>query len=323
LRRYLRQRGLRMPMVVTTAWLVIGAVLVAALTGIGATLPRPQSEYSPLDWVRATSEKRKASRFALTRGEPGTGEGQSGAEKQDPDGKPARGKTSDAKGNGAKGKAKGSGDGAKKAQQEPAQKSDAKSQESQAKQGSQSSDAAPPEVPKIPAVSGALKWLVFGILALVVLFVLARNGLRYLANFTNWARRLWDSLRRIWEELFVWRSRSGAGEEAETAKAPPLFRSFANPFHGGRAGVMKPAELIRYSFEALEAWAGERAHGREIDETPIEYADRLAEEVGSLDKETQRLGDLYACVLYADGALPSNWRGTLERFWERLGSGGR
>ncbi len=86
---------------------------------------------------------------------------------------------------------------------------------------------------------------------------------------------------------------------------------------------MKPADLVRYSFEALEAWAGERACGRAKEETPTEFTERLACEVGELDSETLQLGNLYGCVLYADGTLPSNWRGTVEQFWQHLPSGER
>jgi hypothetical protein len=81
---------------------------------------------------------------------------------------------------------------------------------------------------------------------------------------------------------------------------------------------MAPAELVRYSFEALEAWGGEHDFSRWAEETPIEFTHRLADEVGPLDTETRRLGTLYAGVLYARGALPPDWRKTLEGFWERL-----
>ncbi len=214
LRRYLRQRRLDMPVTVTAAWLTLGALLVAALTTIGAALPRPQPEYTPLDWVRATSDKRKASRFAVTRGETGTGQGQAGAEKQDPDAPPAKSASGNPKTNGGKGEGKGGGDGVKQSGQKQVEKSGTKNQDAQA-QGDSATDATKiPEAPPLPAPPTGLKWLVFGILALIALFVLTRNGLRYLANFSNWARRLLDALSRLWEDLFAWRRQETAAAGA-------------------------------------------------------------------------------------------------------------
>lgn len=321
LRRYLRQRRLEMPVTVTTAWVSLGVVLVACLTAIGALLPRPQAQPAPPDWARATSAKRDASRFAQTRGEPGKGQGKSGAEKPDADGKSTRGKGSHAKGGGDKGEAKGGGDGPKKNTRSDGAE---KSKDAGGDSNPAANDAAPPAAPALAALSRVLKWLVFGILALVTLFILARRGLRYLANFCDWARRLLDTLSRMWEDLFGRRRSEAPVTETEIkALPPPPFRSFANPFDTGGADRMKPTDLVRYSFAALESWAGERASGRAGQETPIEFTDRLASEVGSLDRETQQLGDLYARVLYAEGSLPPSWRGTLEVFWRQLGSGGR
>ena len=46
LRRYLRQRKLQMPAAMTGVWLTVGGLLIAALLGIGAVLPRPDAEYA-------------------------------------------------------------------------------------------------------------------------------------------------------------------------------------------------------------------------------------------------------------------------------------
>jgi hypothetical protein len=81
---------------------------------------------------------------------------------------------------------------------------------------------------------------------------------------------------------------------------------------------MTSADVVRYSFEALEAWAAERECSRGPQETPIEFTDRLADDASSLGREAQRLGSLYARVLYARGGLPPDWRGALEEFWQQL-----
>ena len=41
-----------------------------------------------------------------------------------------------------------------------------------------------------------LKWIVFAVLILAVIFFLLREGLKFLANFTDWARNLLNALRK-------------------------------------------------------------------------------------------------------------------------------
>src|SRR5439155_5647819 len=107
-----------------------------------------------------------------------------------------------------------------------------------------------------------LKWIVFAVIAVLVVVALLRGGLGWLANFTDWARRLLEAWRRFWASLFGGsRKTSQEGEEEEvgepTERSVP-FSAFANPFENGRAERMTPRQLVRYSFEALEAWARER-----------------------------------------------------------------
>jgi Domain of unknown function (DUF4129) len=171
-------------------------------------------------------------------------------------------------------------------------------------------------------VAPVLKWIVFGIVAVVVVIFLLRGGLRYLANFFDWARRLLESLRAFWEGLFGrLQAATATGEEGameERRAEPRPFRYYRNPFQNGRAEEMSPAELVRYSFEAMEAWGFEHDLPRMTDETPIEFADRVGRDVPSLEGQVKRLAALYARVLYAKGGLPSNWREVVEQFWEKL-----
>jgi len=304
LRRYLRQRRLEMPKTVTSAWLVLGAVLVAAFVGVGAVLPRPQAEFSPLTLSRASSQELAASKSALTNTEAGKGEGRSGAQKHDPD-------------DNAKDSGKKAGE----------------NRDGQTKQNNERGQAQTDEAPDQPDNSGAdlpawlspamsmLKWIVFSILALVAIVFLLGGGLKYLAHFTDWARRLVEAIRRFWEGLFGGGRHGKVADQdmdelSEPTRAP--FRTFANPFDSGRATRMTPADLVRYSFEALEAWAGERQSGRHAEESPIEFTDRLADDVPVLEKEAKQVGVLYARVLYARGELPPDWSDTLKKFWERL-----
>src|SRR5205807_5331194 len=65
--------------------LILGGALLVAFVGIGAALPRPQAEFS-LAFARAPSRDVSASKFAVSRGEPGKGKGRPGAQQHDPKG---------------------------------------------------------------------------------------------------------------------------------------------------------------------------------------------------------------------------------------------
>jgi hypothetical protein len=170
-------------------------------------------------------------------------------------------------------------------------------------------------------IAPVLKWIVFALIGLAVLFFVLRSGLQFLANFTDWARRLLDALRNFWANLFGGQRQTTEEEkqdeqQEETLRERP-FASFGNPFAGGRSG-MALAELIRYSFAAAQAWARARGLGRQIGETPLEFADRVGGEVPALEADLHRLALLYARAVYARGGLPSDSVEVLRRFWERL-----
>ncbi len=170
-------------------------------------------------------------------------------------------------------------------------------------------------------IAPILKWIVFAILGLAVLFFLLRSGLQFLANFSDWARRLLDSLRNFWANLFGGRRRTAEEDEQAEQEEPKLrerpFASFINPFLGGRSGMAAP-ELIRYTFAAVQAWARERDLGRQLGETPLEFAGRVGAEVPALEADLHRLAVLYARAVYARGGLPSDSVEVLRQFWQRL-----
>lgn len=173
----------------------------------------------------------------------------------------------------------------------------------------------------IGRIAPIVKWIVFAFLALAVLFFVLRSGLQFLANFSDWARRLLDALRNFWANLFGGRRQTVEEEEASEQEEERLrerpFASFRNPFADGRSRMALP-ELIRYTFAAAQAWARERDLGRQPGETPLEFADRIGTEVPALEKDLHRLAVLYARAVYARGGLPADSLEVLEQFWERL-----
>ncbi len=171
-----------------------------------------------------------------------------------------------------------------------------------------------PDLSSAMSMIGALfKWLVYAILIAIALYVAWRNRVAVM----NFLQNLWNEFL----SLFGRKPVEAAAEEEESAEpAVPRvpFASFRNPFATGAFRKHSPAELVRYSFEALQAWAFEHGVGRSPDQTPIEFGQQLRLQKVPCGAEANELGQLYAQVAYAgyrpdDQALP-----VLERLWRKL-----
>ncbi len=355
LRRYLRQRKLPMPKSIAGAWLATGGVLIAALLVGGALLPRPNAEYPLIDVGNLVgSKERQASRYASKGDSPGKGQGrastdrppdnekgnegsgnkpdkQGGSQNQTKSGQQKGDSKSDQKGTG-KGNQKDKSGSDKKSEGDNKDKSDKDKQKKDKGGSGRGSDSEDNDSSKSPPsfhtniaswLSSALKWIVFAVLALVVAFYLFRHGLRYLANFTAWAKRLLAALDALWQRLFGWwgpATESLAGEtESRIMETPPTpFSSFANPFRDGSSAEQSPEELVRYSFEALEAWGREHELPRTPEETALEFARRIGHATPGLDADVKRLAGLYVRAAYGRGRLTQAAIPTIQQFWERL-----
>jgi hypothetical protein len=392
LRRYLRQRKLKMPAAMAGMWMALGGGLILVMLVVGALLPRPYAEYQLIDSNFLGSKERNASRYAVLREGAAKGEGRPSSDKQSPSddaqqssSHPSQKKQGEA-GNSKRsaGKSDQSGDaGAKQGNQQqvtkgsespgrsdvqgsarppsksseraqsreksrqsnqkgansdnsrddeqqrqsggPKLRRDEKGEDSKTGPSKGETTSAPSNpifevVQKLGWLGTVLKWLVFGVLAVIVVFFVLRSGLNFLANFTNWARRLLDGLRAWWEGLF---SRGETEPETEMEEsvpvpAPPPFASFSNPFLDGRADQLSPDALVHYSFEALEAWAWEHDVARQRDETPLEFAERLSTLVPEWETEVRGLAGFYVRLAYARGSLTAGCHDLLKRFWKRL-----
>jgi hypothetical protein len=167
-----------------------------------------------------------------------------------------------------------------------------------------------------------LKWIVFALIAVLVLVALFRGGLGWLSNFSTWAKGLLDAWKKFWERFFG-RAKAEATSSEEDARAAAIdpslpFSSYSNPFESGRADRLSARQLVRYSFAALEAWARERGLERRADETALEFAGRLGEEIPALEAEARRLALLHARAEYATGDLPPSTAEVLRSFWDKL-----
>lgn len=340
LRRYLRQRKLRMPQAMTGVWLGLGAALVLGFVFIAALLPRPYSETPVWALKRAGSTDRGASKNAQTADGAGKGAGNAGNQTKAGDGK-STAPNGDPGGQGEDGKSKqGSGtqkegdgggrekkdgngrDGSQSGDEQRDKQDPGNDGRDSESKDSNNSDRRFPDTKLgnvLEKITTFLKWLIFIVLALVVLAFVFRGVLRHLGQFMPWANNLLESLYAWWASL--WGEKEEIITDVEvvpTKPRPRPFISFSNPFADGTAEGRSIEELVEYSFQALEAWANDRNHARRTDETALEFASRLTNTFPGLKGEAQKLSILVVRLAYANGTLPQNTRETLEFFWDHL-----
>lgn len=160
-----------------------------------------------------------------------------------------------------------------------------------------------------------LKWTIWIVLLAVVIYWLWTHG--------EQVREFFRQLAAMWAELLAWLSgkrRPAEGETADAAAGPTHrpFSAYPDPFLTGHADEWPIEQLVRYSFEALEAWAQENGCPRTPEQTPHEFAEQIAAQVPSLAREARRLAGLYSRVAYARGRLPAANVELLRTFWHNI-----
>lgn len=314
LRRYLRQRQLRMPAAMTATWLFFGGAIIGVMLLGAALLPRPGAPTPLLAWTGLfQSPDLEPSELGLRqKGADGDDEGKA---KPD-DSKEDKAADQEKKGNLDRGSKEDPEKGSTKSGRKKGDKGRAATKPD--------SRGQPKPLPQTDSafskLAEILKWIVLVMVLLVIAFFLIRAGLRFLANFTTWARNLLNAFRAWWNGLgALFTRRQGSGEQSMPTPSPPRpWSSFADPFMTGAADQMTGARLIRYSFEALEAWARDRGLGRHERETPLEFAERLGGDGDGIGDAVRQVADWYVHLAYARGKVPAFSRDGLRDFWFKL-----
>ena len=174
-------------------------------------------------------------------------------------------------------------------------------------------------VKSAPGWIGNLLKLVFfaGLVCLAVYFGW-KNRARIAESLAQLWRDFWQLLSGLWGGKRRDESAEQQQESAATGPAPPAFASFKDPFNSGTAERASTEQLIRYSFEALEAWGRERGCPRAEGITPLEYVQRISQQFDSVGAETLVLGDLYSRVAYGREAIAPARRDDLRRLWQQM-----
>lgn len=160
----------------------------------------------------------------------------------------------------------------------------------------------------------ALKWLFY----LLVIAVIAYFAWQHRERLLNAWQQLMRELRALWNKWF------GSRPVAEvtvvpvtTAPPPKRFAEYADPFATGLAARWSLAELVRYTFEALEARGREKNCPRSNDQTPLEYAAAVGQLEPAFASEFRSLADLYGQLAFARGTASPQSTSLLQQLWQR------
>ena len=167
----------------------------------------------------------------------------------------------------------------------------------------------------LPAI---IKLLFYAALVLIGLYLLFRYRKELLAALRNFIKEV----RSFWNWLWGRRQQpdSALAEVSELA-AEPVYRSFAsysNPFATSATRDWTPEQMVRYSFDALEAWARESGWARLEHETPNEFTRSLGRHRKQLASALRCIGRLYSRAAYAPGTLPRSCLEDVRGFWQVL-----
>ncbi len=191
-----------------------------------------------------------------------------------------------------------------KSEETPQSDSDNPSQESNS-----SPEIQPPEITSLGGqFLAVLKWLFYGVLMAVAIWWSVRNW----ALLVAWLR----SLLTAWQNLFS--RRRELPETIQIASIHRSFYEFTDPFATGMASRYPPEELVRYSFEAFEAWARDQEWPRETNQTAWEFARIVGEQAPHIATSARTLADLYSRAAYAPGTLSADSVGNLRSLWESM-----
>ncbi len=197
-------------------------------------------------------------------------------------------------------------------------------QEDSASQGSSPSRPSPPSrisqwLSQIsPNLAQIIQWIFYLLVigALVALAVIYRTQL-----LAAW-KKLLAELRALWARWFAGPQPAAAAEQVAAAMPPRPFSTFADPFTSGMAGQVSLAELVRYTFEALEAWGREHNAPRSAGQTAHEYARDLGEVHQPLAREVRFLAELYGQLAYAQSLAREASVEPLRSLWRRMRTAG-
>lgn len=166
----------------------------------------------------------------------------------------------------------------------------------------------------------ALKWLAYGVLALMGLFFLyflihaAAHYFGRAAGRRGKRAGLFDRLARFFRRLTYVPKRKPRRPRVKVDRDIATCARYQNPLNG--QGTLR--EKIQYSYDALCALAYDLGVPREEGETPFEYLARLPEPIEEMRPEAHALTHLYVAGSYSTLQIPDEAASELGKFWKRF-----
>jgi PPE-repeat protein len=153
-----------------------------------------------------------------------------------------------------------------------------------------------------------LKWITIAILFGIVAY--------FAIYHREELKRMWGDFLKWWRSLWGLPADDSLPDLDRVESSGPRrrsFASFANPFH--RQTKMDLAELIRYTFDAMEAWGAERGVERKGETTAEEYVRSLSGLLPKCKEDLAGFSNAYVRLAYAGNRPVSLDPNVLQRIW--------
>ncbi|HEV7924619.1 MAG TPA: DUF4129 domain-containing protein [Verrucomicrobiae bacterium] len=269
LRRYLRQRYLRMPAVVAWAWLKLGVGVALVILTIALFFPRPGAKQA---WMALRYQidyrLQQASQYAAKSNPHGQGEGRAG---NDTGGKQGESKTPG---------------------------TEANNKPASGPQGTAQSPSAPPPA---AAMTGGQEGSIYQFLrkSLMVIAALVAGWWLFRCRYLllEIARSLVDFFRKLLDFMPARKPVKPREPALPKPKLLPLAE-YSNPFYAGQKQMRPPAEIIIYTYDAMQAWAREHGVEPHPEQTAREFCREMATRSPELADSYRQLSFLYAHAAY-------------------------
>jgi hypothetical protein len=165
----------------------------------------------------------------------------------------------------------------------------------------------------VAGIGALLKFLFYTCIALLIGYLAWKNRRQLLAALVELMGQLRGLLARL---LGGKRSADNNATDRPSAAreaAPPTFAQFQDPFLTERS--LAPEQLVRYTFEAFEAWARDQGIARRADQTPHELVRLAVPPQTALSSEARRMVRLYNSLAYAGVKVPREQAARLQTLW--------
>ncbi|MGB7747328.1 MAG: DUF4129 domain-containing protein [Verrucomicrobiia bacterium] len=306
LRRYLRQRYLKMPGLIAFGWLKFGAGVAGLVLAVALLLPRPGVNDTWLTLrYHVDYQLRRASTYAAQISPHGAGRGRPGDQAE---------KTGEPKNNTS-------------ATQSP----EDKTQSDGGHQQKQSADSrkvgtpaqtSPPE-PANPGLlvraSGFYRWFK-ALFLLAGAILISWWVIRQRELILQIAQAFLAVVTQFFRDLFMLGSRvkqTAAKQEEQTPRQRP-FSAYLSPFLAGKDKSWTAEQLILYSYEALQAWAVEQGIQSQPQQTAREFCLLLGETFPDAATELNRLSFLYGHAAYGHAVPAGCDLKPVKKLWRYL-----